>query len=151
MEIKDIKPILEKAGWYQGRHLNADDIIRVYKMYDYPLFPNILELMISIGNIRIDFLNKRSGKNDFFDFDFEKACKMEVPERLIEEYNIRVKSELTVIGTAYRDYYIILMNRENTVFIAFDSLLFKCGNSIEEAICNIIDNVEFIEIPYLES
>ncbi|MDZ4822270.1 MAG: SUKH-3 domain-containing protein [Flavobacteriales bacterium] len=150
MDIDKVKNILIKSGWNEDHHISTDIIQSVYKKYGFPIFSNVVQILEKLGFIKIIFFNKKSNKEDYFDFNFEEACKIEAPERLEEEYNIRTQSQLTVIGTAYRNYYIIMVDGKNQVYMAYDSLLFKCGNSIEEAIINIVNDNEFIEIPYMD-
>ncbi len=72
--------------------------------------------------------------------------EMEVTERILGDYQNRIKKRLCSIGTAYREHFVLLMADDNHIYGGYDDLLYFIANSPENAIEAIILDYDFIEI-----
>jgi hypothetical protein len=144
---KRVFEYLAHAGWYEGRSMNQDNIIKFINDEGYDLLDNVLLFLQEFSGIEIYFKNKQNGlMNDNIDFLLEKAAGLVVAEQIREKYSPRVGKKLCIIGSAYRDYFALLMAEDNSVYGAYDDFLCKIGGSGVGAIEAIIFNYPFDEI-----
>jgi hypothetical protein len=139
--------VLTKSGWHQSRELDERVIIEQITAEGYPVFEKVISFMKQFGGLFINFDNLQNGiKNDTIDLDFEKATHIEVPEKIKRNYVPRVKKDLCLIGTAYRDYLILLMSSDGFVYGAYENYLCFINKTGEGALESIILNKNFVEI-----
>jgi hypothetical protein len=67
-----------------------------------------------------------------------------------EEYNLRVGSELCVIGLYHRGRMVIMMDGEGRVLGGYDETLVHIGGSGEEALQSLCLGGDFSPVPFLE-
>lgn len=145
---KEVENILINAGWSKYRRIDKKFIVNQLKLEGYPILDNVVEAMQNLGGLVIKFCNKRNGlKDDDINFDFEHATNLEVPEKIFKNYMPRVKKQLILIGSAYRDHFVLLMADDNSIYGGYDDYLCKIGNTLMDAIENIILDKNFDEIP----
>ncbi|HTM99774.1 MAG TPA: SUKH-3 domain-containing protein [Pedobacter sp.] len=126
---------------------DKNEIIELIKIEGYPIFNSVIEFLTDFGGLHVYFKNQQNGiVNDDINFDLNHAFNLEVPERVFKDYIPRVKKELCIIGTAYRDHFILLMSNDGNVYGGYDDYLCKISNTGIGAIEAIILNQSFIEI-----
>lgn len=141
---------LKKAGWDYNRLINTTDFVKAYQEYGFPILNHVLEFLSRFGNLKINFLNLRNGIDDNFDFDVRHGLEVEVIERVKEDYMPRINNKkMCIIGTAYRDHYVLLMDEDGKVYGGYDSYFVKIGDSGENAIEAIIEGRQSDVIPEL--
>ncbi|MEJ8819930.1 SUKH-3 domain-containing protein [Lacibacter sp. H407] len=146
--IKEVKNILINAGWSELRRISKNIVVDQLTFEGYPVLDNVVETMQNLGGLVIKFSNKRNGlKDDDINFDFDHATGLEVPDRIFNNYMPRVKKQLVLIGTAYRDHFVLMMADDNSIYGGYDDYLCKIGNTPTDAIENIILDKDFDEIP----
>lgn len=138
---------LKRSGWHEGRQLDENTIINQVKEEGYPVFPKAISFMRSYGGLLILFNNHQNGmKDDTINLDFEKATHIESSEKIKKYYVSRVQKDLCLIGSAYRDYMILLMAKDGFVYGAYENYLCFISPSGEGALEAIILNKDFVEI-----
>ena len=139
--------VVEKSGWAKNRKVDRDKIIQFFEIEGYPIFENVIEFLENFGELIIHFENKKNGiKDDDINFDFYRASHFIAPERINKYYNPRVHKKLVLIGSAYRDHFVLLMANDNSIYGGYDSFLCKIGDTPIDAVEAIILNKEFSEI-----
>lgn len=135
------------AGWHEHRQLDRTKIIDQVRTEGYKVLDNVIDFMVVFDKIVILFENKKNGlKEDDIRFDFEHATHLEVPERINNNYAIRIQKSLIPIGSAYRDHLVLLMADDNSVYGGYDTYLCKIGDSGTDAIEAMILDRNFTEI-----
>lgn len=143
-----INAVLKNSGWHEGRSLNKNEIIKQVIEEGYPILEKAISFMQSFGGLLIHFDNLLNGiKNDTVNLDFENATHIESREKVENRYVPRIKKELCLIGSAYRDNLILLMSADGYVYGAYENYLCLISATGEGALESIILNKNFIEIP----
>lgn len=144
--------VLSKGGWYIGRDVDIQPFIELYKINGFPVLENVLNFLRTYGDLKFNFRNLQHGDQDDFNFNIERALEIEVWERIVEDYMPRTGNvSMAIIGTAYREHFILLMDKEGKVYGAYDSFVVKIADSGEAAIEAIVTNAPFDEIPELDN
>lgn len=144
---KEVENILINAGWSESRRIDKRFVVDQLVLEGFPALENVVEAMQNLGGLVIKFLNRQNGlKDDDINFDFVHATNLESPDRVFMNYMPRVKKQLVLIGSAYRDHYVLLMADDNSIYGGYDNYLCKIGNTPMDAIENIILNKNFDEI-----
>ncbi|MBO9702124.1 MAG: SUKH-3 domain-containing protein [Sporocytophaga sp.] len=142
----EVLQILSNGGWTPERRLDKNVIIKMIEKENYDAFPKVVEFLQSFEGLSFKFLNKRSLKEDNFDFCFDRSIELEVPERLNEDYEPRIGKKLCLIGTAYRDYMVLMMAEDGFVYGGYDNFLVEIADSGIKAIEGIIKDYDFKRI-----
>ena len=128
--------------------MEANMITNILEKEGYSVLDNVVRFLQEFWDLTIYFENKRSGlKDDDISFLFEKATHWVAPERVRDDYSVRVGGELCLIGAAYRDYFVLMMSNDGSIYGAYENYLCKIGDSGYGAIEAIIFDYDFIEIP----
>ncbi len=147
----EVLEILKRSGWNEFRRVNHDEIINKLVSEGYMISNIVVDFLAQFESLNITFFNKKRNKEDDFNFSLEKAFHLEVPERLNEDYRLRIGNiNLCPIGTAYRDQFVLMMDSNGKVYGGYDDFLIKLGDCYQEAINSIVEGVEFTEIPQKE-
>lgn len=147
---KEVEDILRFAGWSEHRRINKEGIVNQLKLEGYPILDNVVEVMQNLGGLIINFHNKRNGLiNDDINFNFEHASHLEVPGRIFRDYEPRVDKKLILIGSAFRDHFVLLMADDNSIYGAYDDYLCKISETPLGAIENIILDKEFYQVSHI--
>ena len=145
---KEILELIRKAGWKIGVRKSKDEIQEIIKQNGYSPFECVVDFLCEFNGLKILFFNRRNGlKDDDISFDFIHAASLESIERVRDDYELRIGKPLCLVGTAYRDYFVLMMSDDGNVYGAYDDFLCKIGDSGLAAIRNIVFDEPFIEIP----
>lgn len=144
---ENVFDVLKKMGWEENRNVDKNAIITTVQSEGYPIFECVIDFLTKFIDTKIYFVNKRNGlQNDDIDFNFEKATHLEVPERINGEYSQRIGKSLCLIGSAYREYMVLMMDADGTVYGGYDNYLCKIATSGLNAINAIINDYDFEEV-----
>lgn len=136
--------LVRDAGWDESRRVSRILLSNQLISEGYPILQNVLDFMEQFEGIVIYFQNKLNGlQNDDINFCFERATHLVSPKKIKSNYSVRIGKPLVLIGSAYREHFVLLMSDDNCVYGAFDSFLCKIENSGFAAIEAIIMNHDF--------
>lgn len=141
-----VREVLIKNGWFNSRLINPTEIELLYTRNSYPILDCVIEFLKNFYTLKIVFSNKKTGNLDDINFDVKRAMDMESIERVIIDYEPRIKKKLCIIGSAYREHFILLMDEDGSVYGGFDTYFVKIAPSGYLAIEAIILDKEFEEI-----
>ncbi|HEX9511353.1 MAG TPA: SUKH-3 domain-containing protein [Puia sp.] len=105
-----------------------------------------VDFLEAFDGLTIRFPNLKNGINDDITLDFDKADELVYPERIHEDYQPRIGKKSCIIGTAYREHYVLIMDEDGMVYGGYDNYLVKIGDSGIDALEAIITNRKSIEI-----
>ena len=138
---------LIKSGWFEGRNVDVERYTKLYKEEGFPVLNSAISFLREFGGLNVQFKNLRNGIMDDFTFDVVRALELEVRERVVDDYEPRIGyMQMCLIGTAYREHFVLLMDTGGRVFGGYDSNFVKIADSGEEAIEAIINDYAFEEI-----
>ncbi|MBX3256101.1 MAG: SUKH-3 domain-containing protein [Chitinophagaceae bacterium] len=144
---KTIMVALAESGWQENNTLNREEIAILIENEGYPVFECVIDFLIKFINTNIYFVNLRNGiQNDDIDFCFEKATHLDAPEKINGNYGERIGKSLCLIGSAYRDYMVLMMASDGSVYGGYDNYVCKIASTGLGAIEAIINNYDFLEI-----
>ena len=139
-----VEKIVRQSGWDETRKANRAKLAEKIKKEGHLILENGLDFMEQFEGLIIYFENKKNGiKNDDINFDFEHATHLIDAERINPDYSVRIKKPLMLIGSAYRDHFVLLMSDDNNVYGAFDSFICKIADTGIDAIEAIILDKDF--------
>jgi hypothetical protein len=139
--------VLQKSGWREDRKVDQSLIVDSIHEEGYLILPRVIEFLQEFWGLKILFENKKNGlKNDDINFSFEEATHLEVPERVNGEYSKRTGKELCLIGSVYREYMVLVMANDGSVYGGYDSFLCKIADTGMDAIKAIIFDYPFVTI-----
>ena len=148
IENTELLVLLKKSGWSEQRKINRNKTIKMLESEGYQPFDKVVDFLSQFEGITILFHNEKNGlKNDDISFDYYRATQIEVPERILNTYVPRIKKSLCLIGSAYREHFVLMMSEDGNVYGGYDHYLCKISNSGIGAIEAIILDKDFIEIP----
>ena len=143
----NIRNLLIKAGWNENRQVNRFQLTDQISKNGYEVLPEVVDFLEVFEGLTIRFPNLKNGINDDITLDFKKATELECPERIHEDYQPRIGKKLCIIGTAYRDHFVLIMAEDGKVYGGYDNYLVRISDTGIGAIEAIINNEKFTEIP----
>jgi len=142
---------LKNSGWQPNRRINTDEIVKFLTDEGYILNLTVLEFIQNLGNLELYPPAFRvEGKTDTMHFNPILAAEGIYPERVKEEYELRVGEPLVVVGAAYSEHLTLMLSHSGKLYGGYDSYLTLLGNSVVEALEGIFGRKESEEIPLLE-
>jgi hypothetical protein len=139
--------VLTNGGWFPGRNVGKQNVELELKKEGFLVFDEVLNFLSEFEGLSFKFFNKRNKMMDDFNFNLHRVLEIEFPEKIIERYMPRTGEKLSVIGTCYREYFILFLSDSGKMYGAYDDYLVLMGNDGYEAINNIVSDHDFIEIP----
>ncbi len=137
--------VLYKGLWNEDRSIDRDIIIHFFVNTGQPILSKAIEFLESFYCLSFNFKNCKNGLVDDFDFDVFRANEL-LSSGWLDEYKASIGKNMCLIGTAYREHFVLLMDADGAVYGAYDSYLVKIGESGQAAIEAIISGNDFIEI-----
>jgi hypothetical protein len=144
-ESKVVLDVLRKGMWHEDRKVERDLIVKFFDNTNQPVLSKAIEFLEVFYCLSFNFLNIRNGFIDDFDFDVFRAKEL-LSSGWLDEYKARIGNNVCLIGTAYREHYVLLMDADSAVYGAYDSYLVKIAESGQAAIEAIILGHKSIEI-----
>lgn len=142
-----IKRVLELSGWNSKRSVDISFDLNLLKEHGYSVHDRTIEFLKEFSNLIISFTNKRNQIEDDITLVVKNGIELEVMERLIEDYSPRLNGEnLNIIGTAYRDYFVLMMGESGAIYGGYDDYLVKIEDTGINGLINIVEDKDFVEI-----
>jgi SUKH-3 immunity protein len=140
--------ILLQHGWTPGRSIDITEVINCMRSQGYPLLAKPMDFIKEFGLLKIEFINKKSNLVSDINLDPVRAMDIIVREKIVENYAPRIhNAELCIIGTAYNEYLILLMDNDGRVYGVYEDYFVKIADTGTEALLAMINQVKFTEIP----
>ena len=141
---KKVVEVLKNYGWTDIREINTKHFTKAMQKNGYPVLDEVVLFLKKYGDIRVLFpKDKYPGRLDDFDFYAVKAID-ELYLEQVEAYQEQIQCRsLCLIGTAYREHLVLMMDEKGTLYGCHGSFLAKIGDSGEEAIETMILNRNF--------
>ncbi|AUX26034.1 uncharacterized protein SOCEGT47_065870 [Sorangium cellulosum] len=142
---------LKRAGWRPGRSVRTDHWESLLRAANNPVHASVVDFLREFGGLRVVHPHHRvPGKQDYFHINPSIAAKeFPIREDGLYDDNERVGAPLCAIGTACRDYMLLIMDAAGKVYASMDDYLFLVGNSGFEALESLCTPHEWAEIPQL--
>jgi hypothetical protein len=138
---------LYNAGYTPQRKINIARMVKVLTEEGYQVFDCVARFLAAYGGLIIRFENRKNGlQNDDINFDIEHAITIENSERILSDYAPRTEKNLCLIGTAYRDYFCLMMAEDGSVYGGYSDSLYKISDTITGFLDAVILDKEFIKI-----
>lgn len=143
----DTLVVLKDGGWFPGRNIDQSPIEQKIKNNGFFAFQAVLDFLSEFEGLAFKFLNRKNNLTDDFSFKLDRVLEIEVPERLIEDYMPRTNEKLCVIGTCYREHFVLMLSDTGKMYGAYDDYLVLMGESTASALNAIVCDHEFVKIP----
>lgn len=130
-----------------GRQTDSQLIKNKLEDAGFLVFDEVLDFLSQFEGLKFTFLNRKNDKIDDFNFVLDRVLEIEVPEKLTEDYISRVGQKLSVIGTCFREHFVLLLSEKGEMYGAFDDYMVLMGKSVPIALNGIVYDYEFIEVP----
>jgi hypothetical protein len=141
------RSLLEAAGWSDSREIDTTGYEKTLRERSYPVHPSVLEFLSRFGGLIVIHPHARvPGMQDRFHFDASRAAESVFPA-WVKEYSARLNAPLCVVGQAYREYMVVMMDPQGRMFAGYDHILVELGTSFVEAIENICAGKQHPRIP----
>lgn len=114
-----------------------------------PVHPTVATFLREFGGLKVTHPHRGlRGAMDSFHISPSAAMKyFPIHDDSLYDCNDRVGKALCAIGTASRDYMILLMDEDGKVYAACDDLMFFVGNSGTEALEALCAGAKLPPIP----
>lgn len=135
---KETKKFLKEAGWYPGRTIETAGYERSLKKGGYPIHPCVLELLRSFGGLDIT-CRRLTGyvRLDHYHFNPTKMVSRGCGyERSGYDFQVTGRN-LCIVGGIWNGYGTLKMDERGGVYVTGDSVFFRVADSGEEAIENL--------------
>ncbi|MNO65460.1 hypothetical protein D3C76_562180 [compost metagenome] len=125
--------ILLQAGWSQNRKIDLSNTVEFLEKMGYQVFDTVINVLRLFGGIEYKFKHP-DGSLETFHFSPEEAVGDYYEKEDFDEFEVRVKEALVVVGEAYRGNLILFVSKSGKVFGKNGYSLYKFGDDIYEAL-----------------
>lgn len=145
---EQILQILKQSGWTKERHVNIDSYKTYFQETQQPVSPLIYEFLTSFGNLTITFPLQTKKEVDYSFTVNPTEAGREIAIKTLRYYSESwIKKPLCCVGH-FEHYDTLVMTPIGEAYAVYDKSVCKWGNTISEAIENIIlANYEVIPFP----
>jgi len=141
------RALLKKAGWYDKRVIDTGVYEDTLRKRRYPVHECVLQFLREFGGLTVIHPHKHfPNEEDRFHLNASKAANS-IDFSRVKSYSARIGTPLCVIGQAYREYMVLLMDSNERIYAGYDGLLIKVGDSAVEAIEALCTGASFSKIP----
>jgi len=142
---EEVRHVLMEAGWRPGRRVRT----RIYSLQltaaSYQWFPAVAAFLREFGGLHLQFL-RRDGSMGTLQFTPLMALQYQTPAQVQHYTQHLAPAPLCLIGQAYAEHLMLLMDAAGVVYGSFDHVLFRVGATGREAIEAICRDLEFQEL-----
>jgi len=140
----------KNGGWFPGRNVRNQNLEEKIASEGFLVFDKVLEFLSEFEGLSFSFFNKRNKSMDDFSFVLDRVLEIEFPEKVVKRYMPRIGEKLSVIGTCYREHFVLFLSDSGKMYGAYDHYLTLMGENAYVAINNIVYDYDFIEIPQIK-
>lgn len=125
---------LKKSGWNIDRNVDIEEYIQSLHDDGYEVNNLVRDFLRNYGGLEILHPHTKVAlKTDKFHFDAKEATESYFYET-VEEYMLRVKEKLVVVGECRSGHMVILLSHSGKMYAGYDSELMKLGDNIDAAL-----------------
>ncbi|WP_268625031.1 SUKH-3 domain-containing protein [Paenibacillus alvei] len=128
--------VLRQAGWNPSKMYDVTGTIEFLGKMGYKIFNSVPKILSEFGGIEYKFKHP-DGSEETFHLIPEEAVGDYYEKEDFDEFEMRVKEPLIVIGEAYRGNLILFISESGKVYGKNGYSLFKFGDNIYEALDTI--------------
>ena len=126
--------LLKEAGWTSTRDIDIDIYINALEEDDYEINSLVFDFLKNYGGLKVSHPDTMvPSRMDEFHFDAKEATESYFYET-VEEYMLRVKEKLVVVGECRSGHMVILLSHSGKMYAGYDSELMKLGDNIDAAL-----------------
>lgn len=132
-ETDAARTILIRAGWFPGRRIQLDEVLRLVSLRGYTVFLPVKTFLLEFGMLHC--LNEEAEPPTPANWHFDAGyAAMNTPHRNVESVVTRLRLDLCVIGEASNDHLVLLMDHIGRVYGEYADEIFFLGHSGHQAI-----------------
>lgn len=143
---EDIQNKLIKNGWYKERKVNILDTEYEWKKDGYTVFDSAVIFLESFNNLKITHKAYGTTERDYSIFNSLKAIKGIDPGWILEDYCLKVDTNLLPIGLGYSEHLTYLIDPLYNFYAGYDDYFCQIGNSVNDFFENIFYRKKFIAL-----
>jgi SUKH-3 immunity protein len=138
--------LLQHAGWFDGRCIDISRSEELLRKEGYQVSPAIRAFLQEFGELR--FVNDKAKPPAAQEWHFcvKEAVSRAIPAKVLEYYSPRAGSQLCVIGDAFNEYILLMMDESGQVYGGYDEEFFFIGKSGKEAIQRLCEGRELEQL-----
>lgn len=137
---------LAQAGWSESRVFDTSSYERACSIFGRHAGATARRFLSSFGGLTLHFPHPRiDGAFDTCHFHAEWAAST-IDLDTIREYEVRTGSRLSVVGEAFSDHMVLVMDDDGRLFGGYDDLLLKFGETPADAIDCICEGRDGIPV-----
>lgn len=145
---QEIHEMLKRNGWHEGREYDYSKDIEVLQAEGYPVFDEVMHVLREFGGLKLVVKDRGDAKiKDVFHFNAAAGAESVYVEQL-NIYSKMINKRLSAIGECFSYHAILMVSDDGSIYAAYGDILWKLGDSIEEAIEVLYLRKEIEEIPY---
>ena len=129
----ETRDILLQAGWNPNNKVELTETVKFLEAMGYQVFNPVVDALSQFGGVEYKFKHP-DGSLETFHFIPEEVVGDYYEKEDFEEFEVRVKEPLVVIGEAYRGNLVMFISKSGKVFGKNGYSLFKFGDDIFEAL-----------------
>ncbi|KGA81065.1 hypothetical protein KQ41_19815 [Lysinibacillus fusiformis] len=129
----ETRDILLQAGWNPNNKVELTETVKFLEAMGYQVFNAAVDALSQFGGVQYKFKHP-DGSLETFNFSPEEAIGDYYEKEDFEEFEVRVKEALVVIGEAYRGNLIMFISISGKVFGKNGYSIFKFGDDMFEAL-----------------
>lgn len=129
---------LEGAGWISRRKVKVSPYVLDWKNEGYRIFPEALRFAENFGGTVLKHPGYNGEGSDESCFDPSAASRRLDRSWVVDDYQILAKEELIPVGQGYSGHLTYLLGDGGGFYGGFDDYFCRIGNTVENALANII-------------
>ncbi|WP_083941063.1 SUKH-3 domain-containing protein [Pseudoduganella violaceinigra] len=138
---------LKSMGWSEDRRVDACIFITSLIDDGYEPFPMAVSFLENFGGLDGSMPAYRvKGELERIHFNPKEAID-EIYREKVVTYEARIGERLVVVGSANNGHLTLVLSPQGRMFGANDDYLCLLGNSVEEGITALFENVDAEEVP----
>lgn len=141
----EVQHLLLEAGWYAGRQVDALLYAPGVLEAGYAWTPAATNFLREFGGLRLNFL-RADGSLGMLHFDPLIALGYQTPAQVQHYTDHLAPAALCLIGQAYAEHLILLMDEAGTVYGSFEDMVYEVGTNGAAAIEAVCLDLPFREL-----
>ncbi len=139
--------VLARAGWTPDHKVDISTFKQVLEQEGYEVFEQVELFLKRYGGLKSLNIHEDAKETSRpFHFNPVKAVNALYQEKVEYFYESKIGGKLCVIGEAYDDHLILMMDKDGNIYGGYEEFLACIGHSAEEAIETLVQGKELKEL-----